>query len=57
MSRTRLMLYHVLLLGAIFAFWYAMTTPGLVSTDFATKTAFFFGRPLPSSAGASDPGG
>jgi NitT/TauT family transport system permease protein len=46
MIRLRLGLYHVLLLGAIFAFWYAMTTPGLVSTEFATKAAFFFGRPL-----------
>ena len=45
-ARTRLSLYHVLLLVAIFAFWYAMTTPGLVSEEFAKKTAFFFGRPL-----------
>src|SRR5215831_3260198 len=45
-ARARLTLYHVLLLVAIFAFWYAMTTPGLVSEEFAKKTAFFFGRPL-----------
>ncbi|HVO89610.1 MAG TPA: ABC transporter permease [Casimicrobiaceae bacterium] len=45
MSRLRLSLYHVVLLVAIFAFWYAMTTPGLVSQEFATNTGFFFGRP------------
>jgi NitT/TauT family transport system permease protein len=44
--RWRLGLYHVLLLAAGFAFWYAMTTPGLVSEAFARNTAFFFGRPL-----------
>ena len=30
----------------MFAFWYAMTTPGLVSEEAAKKTAFFFGKPL-----------
>ncbi len=45
-SRARLTLYHLLLLGAVFAFWYAMTTPGLVSEEAAKKTAFFFGKPL-----------
>jgi sulfonate transport system permease protein len=45
-SRLRLALYHVLLLGAVFAFWHAMTNPGLVSEDFAKNTAFFFGKPL-----------
>ena len=45
-SRAILSLYHLLLLGAAFAFWYAMTTPGLVSEEFAKKTAFFFGKPL-----------
>ncbi len=45
-SRARLALYHALLLGAVFAFWYAMTTPGLVSEAFAKNTAFFFGKPL-----------
>ena len=44
--RAKLALYHVLLLAAGFAFWYAMTTPGLVSEEFAKRTAFFFGRPL-----------
>ncbi len=45
-SRARLALYHLLLLGAVFVFWYAMTTPGFVSEAFAKNTAFFFGRPL-----------
>ena len=45
-SRATLALYHALLLGAVFAFWYAMTTPGLVSEAFAKNTAFFFGKPL-----------
>jgi NitT/TauT family transport system permease protein len=45
-SRLRLGLYHALLLGAVFAFWYAMTTPGIVSEAFAKNTAFFFGKPL-----------
>ena len=45
-ARGRLAVSHVLLLGAIFAFWYAMTTPGLVSPEFAKNTAFFFGQPI-----------
>src|SRR6266496_2462990 len=45
-SRATLALYHALLLGAVFVFWYAMTTPGLVSEAFAKNTAFFFGKPL-----------
>ncbi len=45
-SRLKLALYHALLLGAVFAFWYVMTTPGLVSEAFAKNTAFFFGKPL-----------
>src|SRR6516165_191522 len=45
-SRARLGLYHLLLLGAVFAVWYALTTPGLVSEDFAKNTAFFFGKPI-----------
>src|SRR5512138_68395 len=45
-ERARLALYHALLLGALFAFWYAMTTPGIVSEPFAKNTAFFFGKPL-----------
>jgi len=44
--RLRLTLYHALLLGAVFAAWYAMTTPGLVSEEFAKQTAFFFGKPI-----------
>src|SRR5512132_2316835 len=44
--RWRLYLYHVLLLAVVFAAWYALTQPGLVSQEFANKTAFFFGRPL-----------
>src|SRR6266581_9144608 len=45
-SRLRLALYQALMLVALFAFWYAMTTPGLVSEEFAKNTAFFFGKPL-----------
>ena len=45
-SRGRLALYHAVLLAAVFAFWYAMTTPGLVSEPFAKNTAFFFGKPV-----------
>ncbi len=44
--RARLALYHAVLLVAVFAFWYAMTTPGLVSEAFAKNTAFFFGKPV-----------
>jgi NitT/TauT family transport system permease protein len=45
-SASRLTLYHVLLLGTLFAFWHVMTNPGLVSEAFATRSAFFFGKPL-----------
>ena len=45
LPRTRLALYQVLLIGGVLAFWYAMTTPGLVSDAFAKNTAFFFGKP------------
>jgi len=45
-SATKLAAYHALLLGVVFAIWYAMTTPGLVSVEFAKNTAFFFGKPL-----------
>ena len=45
-SRARLGVYHLLLLGAVFVVWYALTTPGLVSEDFAKNTAFFFGKPI-----------
>jgi len=44
--RLRLMLYQAVLLSAVFAFWYAMTTPGVVSEEFAKNTAFFFGKPI-----------
>jgi NitT/TauT family transport system permease protein len=40
------MLYQAVLLSAVFAFWYAMTTPGIVSEEFAKNTAFFFGKPI-----------
>src|SRR5215475_8775985 len=43
--RWRLALYHIALAGAVIAFWWAMTTPGLVSEPFAKNTAFFFGKP------------
>ena len=42
----RVSLYHALLLGLVFAFWHAMTTPGIVSVEFAKNTAFFFGKPV-----------
>ena len=41
-----LALYHALLLAAIFAAWYALTTPGIVSEAFAKNSAFFFGKPV-----------
>jgi NitT/TauT family transport system permease protein len=44
--RGRLALYHALLLGSVFAFWYLMTEPLLWSEDAARNTAFFFGKPL-----------
>ena len=45
----RLTLYHALLLGGLFAFWYAMTEPGLIPPfyfDDPTRAKFFFGQPL-----------
>ena len=45
-GRARLALYHLLLLGALFVFWHLMTSPLLVSEEFARTTAFFFGKPL-----------
>jgi hypothetical protein len=48
-SRGRLALYHVLLLGVVFLFWYAMTEPGLIPPfyfDDPTRAKFFFGQPL-----------
>src|SRR5258708_6702438 len=48
-ARSRLVFYHVLLLGGIFVFWYLMTEPGLIAPfyfDDATQAKFFFGQPL-----------
>jgi len=45
-GRGRLAFYHLLLLGSVFVFWHLMTTPLLVSEEFARNTAFFFGKPL-----------
>jgi len=45
-DRGRIALYHALLLGLVFAFWYAMTTPGIVSPETAKNSAFFFGKPV-----------
>src|SRR5262245_47663713 len=46
LSRGRLWFYQALLIGALFAFWYLMTEPIVVSDASARNTAFFFGRPL-----------
>jgi len=49
LSRGRLALYHVLLLAAVFVFWYAMTEPGLIPPfyfDDPNRAKFFFGQPL-----------
>src|SRR6476659_9847652 len=46
LSRTQLALAHVAILGVVFVVWYGLTTPGLVSEAYASKIAFFFGRPL-----------
>jgi len=48
-SRGRLALYHVLLLAAVFVFWYVMTEPGLIPPfyfDDPMRAKFFFGQPL-----------
>jgi len=48
-SRGRLALYHGLLLGGVFLFWYAMTEPGLIPPfyfDDPTRAKFFFGQPV-----------
>src|SRR5213596_18831 len=48
-SRARLSLYHALLLGGVFLFWYVMTEPGLIPPfyfDDPTRAKFFFGQPL-----------
>src|SRR3989454_7108910 len=47
-ARGRLALYHVLLLGGVFLFWYAMTEGGLIPPfyfDDPTRAKFFFGQP------------
>src|SRR5436190_7598637 len=44
--RARLALYQALLLGTIFAVWYLMPEPVLVSEELARNTAFFFGKPV-----------
>jgi len=45
-GRGRLLVYHALLLAAVFGAWWLMTEPLLVSEEFAKKMAFFFGRPM-----------
>ena len=48
-SRARLAVYHVLLLGGVLLFWYAMTEPGLIPPfyfDDPTRAKFFFGQPI-----------
>src|SRR6266853_825270 len=47
-SPARLALYHALLLGGLFLFWYVMTEPGLIPPfyfDDPTRAKFFFGQP------------
>ena len=47
-SPARLALYHTLLLGGLFLFWYLMTEPGLIPPfyfDEPTRAKFFFGQP------------
>jgi len=48
-STGRLAFYHLLLLGGMLLFWYAMTEPGLIPPfyfDDPTRAKFFFGQPL-----------
>ena len=48
-SPARLALYHALLLGGLFLFWYLMTEPGLIPPfyfDDPTRAKFFFGQPI-----------
>ncbi len=48
-SRARLAVYHALLLGGVFLFWYAMTEPGLIPPfyfDDPMRAKFFFGQPV-----------
>ena len=49
MSRTQLRLWQLALLLALLAFWYAMTSPGLLPNfmfENDRQAAFFFGEPL-----------
>src|SRR3979411_2339601 len=44
----KLSLYHALLLGGLFLFWYVMPEPGLIPPfyfDDPTRAKFFFGQP------------
>ena len=48
-ARSRVVVYHVLLLGGVFIFWHVMTEPGLIAPfyfDDPTQAKFFFGQPL-----------
>ena len=48
-TRGRIALYHALLLGGLFVFWYVMTEPGLIPPfyfDDPTRAKFFFGQPI-----------
>src|SRR5579872_6645790 len=46
LGASRLALSHLVILGALFGVWYALTTPGIVDEAYANKIAFFFGRPI-----------
>jgi len=48
-SRRRLAFYHLLLLGGLLLFWYAMTEPGFIPPfyfDDPNRAKFFFGQPV-----------
>lgn len=42
----RLLVYHLLLVLALFGFWWLLTEPVFWSEDYAKKMAFFFGKPV-----------
>ena len=44
--RLRIALYQLVLVAALFAFWYLLTEPSLWPDEFAKRMAFFFGRPI-----------
>src|SRR6266496_3670930 len=44
--RTRIALYQLVLVAALFACWYLLSEPALWSDEFAKKMAFFFGKPV-----------